>query len=122
MNATLSAMTAAFRAGIKPTAEDYAKYGQPILQKVDIPAPSPTPAGMNASASPTILEISKCYGVSSTYFHRLSSLENLTREDWMEPDLMFRKLLDRNHSPLRARLADPAKRKSIKQALTRINS
>jgi len=110
-------MTAAFRKGIKPSAEDYAKYEQE-QHPVDIRTVETKPApSMTAAAPPTILQISKCYGISSTYYHRLTALEYLTREDWLEPDLIFHKLLERNHSPLRAKLADPATRANIKQAL-----
>jgi hypothetical protein len=71
------------------------------------------------AAPPTVRHIARCYGLSSVYVHRLSRVAELTREHWMEPDMIFRKLLDRSHSPLRRKLSDPATRATIHAKLRR---
>jgi hypothetical protein len=74
---------------------------------------------MNATA-PTILQLSKAYNISSKYWHHISNTAGITRDDWNEPDFIFRKLLERNDSPLRQRLSDPKNRAAIRRTLSRI--
>jgi hypothetical protein len=74
---------------------------------------------MTATA-PTILQLSKAYNISSKYWHHISNTAGITRDDWNEPDFIFRKLLERNDSPLRQRLSDPKNRAAIRRTLSRI--
>jgi hypothetical protein len=73
------------------------------------------------TTAPTILQLSKAYGISSKYWHHISRTAGITREDWDEPDFIFRKLLERNDSPLRQRLSDPQTRAVIRKILLKLN-
>jgi len=73
------------------------------------------------TTAPTILQLSKAYNISSKYWHHISNTAGITREDWNEPDFIFRKLLERNDSPLRQRLSDPQTRAVIRKTLLKLN-
>jgi hypothetical protein len=107
----------AFCEGLRPTAEDYAKYGQPKPRKVDFPTPSPKPIAMNVSA-PQINLIAASYGVTRQRVHQLRQRHGLTVADFREPETVFSKLLTGGRaSKLRKVLLNPANRAAIRDAL-----
>ena len=75
-----------------------------------------------SDTQPTILQLSKAYGISTAYWHRISSVAGIEREDWHCPDRIFKMLLGRNASPLRQKLADPGNRSTIAKSLSRITN
>jgi hypothetical protein len=68
---------------------------------------------------PFISDISKAFGISrQTYYDKSESL-GLSKADWMNPDLVFSKMIEAgNASPIRRHLSNPTVRETIARTLS----
>ena len=70
---------------------------------------------------PFITDISKAFGVSRQTFYEKSDSLNLTKSDWLSPDVVFQRMLEAgNTSPMRRKLSNPTVRKSIEKQLSKL--
>jgi hypothetical protein len=65
---------------------------------------------------PYMRELAEAYGISRQGLHKLMVSNDLTKNDLLNPDYVFQRLLDLGRlSPLRTRLSDPRTRETIKK-------